>query len=140
MATHASPKDLLDLANTLDGTATFVHAGALTLAAGLNLTSISTALTAAVGSGQGDGPITTTVINRYGTVGTAGDAATLPTAVAGMVVIVANLAATNSMDVFPATGAAIGILGTNNAKAVAAGNTYIFIAVSSTQWLAIGAV
>mgnify|MGYP001562619387 CR=1 FL=1 len=114
--------------------------GATTLAAGLNLTSISAALTAHVGSSQGDGAITTTVVNQYGTVANAGDAATLPTAVAGKVVIVANLAATNSMDVFPATGASIGIGSANAAKAVAAGNTYIFLAVSTTQWLAIGAV
>ena len=94
-------------------------------------------LTADVGSAQGNGVITSS-INVYSTVGTAGDAATLPAVfTAGnpsTVIYIKNDAAVNSMDVFPASGDDAGA-GTNVAVAVAAGDFAVFIAtVADATW------
>ncbi len=91
-------------------------------------------LTADVGSAQGNGVITSSY-NVYSTVGTAGDAATLPaTFVVGTTIYVKNDAATNSMDVFPASGDDAGA-GANTAVAVAAGDFAVFFATAaSATW------
>jgi len=91
-------------------------------------------LTADAGSSQGDGVITSSY-NVYSTVGTAGDAATLPSAFGmGRIVYIKNDAAVNSMDVFPASGDDAGA-GANTAVAVAAGDFAVFMAtVDNSTW------
>lgn len=91
-------------------------------------------LTADSGSIQGGGVITSSH-NVYTTVGTAGDAATLPASFsAGAGIYIKNDAATNSMDVFPALGDDAGA-GANTAVAVAAGDFALFYATTaSTTW------
>lgn len=91
-------------------------------------------LTADVGSAQGNGVVRSTY-NVYSTVGTAGDAATLPaTFPAGTLVYIKNDAATNAMDVFPASGDNLGE-GANTALSVAAGTSATFLAtVANTTW------
>ena len=94
-------------------------------------------LTADVGSGQGDGVITSS-FNVYSTVGTAGDAATLPAvftaADPSTFVYIKNDAAVNSMDVFPASGDDAGA-GADTAVAVAAGDFAVFMAtVANATW------
>jgi hypothetical protein len=93
----------------------------------------NTGLTADVGSAQGNGVITSTY-NVYSTVGTAGDAATLPaTFPVGTVIYVKNDGA-NSMDVFPASGDDAGA-GLNTAVAVPADGSATFIAtVADSTW------
>jgi hypothetical protein len=93
-------------------------------------------LTADVGSAQGNGVILSS-INQYSTVGTAGDAATLPAAFpVGTEVHVINDGA-NSMDVFPASGDDAGA-GANTAVAVAAGARAKFLATAaSATWATI---
>lgn len=92
-------------------------------------TEANVGLTADVGSSQGDGVITSSY-NVYSTVGTAGDAATLPaTFNVGTQIFIKNDAAVNSMDVFPASGDDAGA-GTNTAVAVAAGDFAVFIATA----------
>ena len=96
----------------------------------LQLHQTNAGLTADDGSSQGDGVITSTY-NVYDTVGTAGDAATLPaTFQVGTIVVVKNGAAANSMDVFPASGDDLGA-GANTAVAIAAGNFKVFIGTTA---------
>ena len=95
----------------------------------------NTGLTADVGSSQGDGVILSTY-NVYSTVGTAGDAATLPAQPdyeVGTLIYVKNDAAVNSMDVFPASGDDAGA-GVNTAVAIAASDFAVFLATSLSAW------
>jgi len=91
-------------------------------------------LTADVGSAQGSGVITSSY-NVYTTVGTAGDAATLPaTAIVGTIVVIKNDAAANAMDVFPASGDDLGA-GANTALSLAAGKGAMFLCtVANATW------
>ena len=91
-------------------------------------------LTAHTDSVQGAGVILSSY-NIYSTVGTAGDAATLPAvAIVGTKVYVKNDAAVNSMDIFPASGDDAGA-GTDAAVAVAAGDFAIFLCtVANATW------
>ena len=92
----------------------------------------SVGLTADVGSAQGNGVITSSY-NVYDTVGTAGDAATLPASFnAGAIIYVKNGAAANAMDVFPASGDDLGA-GANTAVAIAAGNFKVFLATTANS-------
>lgn len=96
-------------------------------------------LTADSGSAQGNGVILSSY-NVYSTVGSAGDAATLPATFAvGTIVHVKNSAATNSMDVFPASGDDAGA-GTDTAVAVAAGAFAVFMCTTAdATWTKIAA-
>ena len=81
---------------------------------------------------QGQGPITTDQV----TITTAAanpSGATLPTAVAGERVIIANRGA-NPVNIYPATGAAIGALATNAPVLLAVNQSVEFFARSATQW------
>jgi hypothetical protein len=81
---------------------------------------------------QGQGPITTDQV----TITTAAanpSGATLPTAVAGDRVIIANRGA-NPVNIYPATGAAIGALATNAPVLLAVNQSVEFFARSATQW------
>jgi hypothetical protein len=98
---------------------------------------VSVGVTADTGSSQGDGAITSTFV-EISTVGTTGDAVTLPTAAAGKLVIIANNGA-NSCDVFPASGDKIDGQSANVALALAAGGNRIHICQDGTDWDTIGA-
>ena len=98
--------------------------------------SVGTAISA-TGTIQGDATALTKDINVVSTV-SAGQGVRLPTAVAGMVIIVNNASATN-MNVYPATSAAINSLSTNAAYTHVAGASLQYYAVSSTQWYTVGA-
>lgn len=95
--------------------------------------SLATGITAFAGGGQGSATQLTKEVNRVTTVATAGDSVKLPTAVAGMQVTVINDGA-SSMDVFPASGAAIDSEPTNSADAVAVGKVVTYYAISATLW------
>jgi len=87
-------------------------------------------LTANANSSQGDTPLTSSK-NVISTVGTIGDAVTLPaTFIQGTEIYVQNDGA-NSMDVFPATGDTITPNAVNIAEAVAAGVGALFIATTA---------
>lgn len=104
--------------------------------AGNYIRSVATGISAA-GSIQGDATAITKDINVVSTV-SAAQGVRLPTAVAGMVLIVNNTSATN-LNVYPATGAAINSLATNAAYTHIAGGSLQYYAVSSTQWYTVGA-
>jgi hypothetical protein len=98
--------------------------------------SVATAISAA-GTVQGDATALAKDINIVSTV-SAGQGVRLPTAVAGMVIIVNNTSAT-SLNVYPSTGSAINSLATNAAYTHVAAASLQYYAISATQWYTIGA-
>jgi hypothetical protein len=98
--------------------------------------SVATGISAA-GSVQGTATALSKDINVISTV-SAGQGVRLPGAVAGMVLIVNNTSATN-VNVYPATGAAIGSLATNASYTHVSGASLQYYAVSATQWYTVGA-
>lgn len=96
-------------------------------------TSINAGVTAATGSAQGDGPITK-FVTQVTTSGTAGDALTLPPAAAGLVRMVCNHAASNAVDLFPASSDRINKESANTAISLAAGECAFCIAADAVYW------
>ena len=94
-------------------------------------------ITAKIGGGQSSGTPMTTVVNRFTTVTSATDSATLPLAAGGMQLIVANAAAANSMNLFPNTGDVINALAANAAFAIAAGKTATIYSAGPGFWNAV---
>lgn len=95
--------------------------------------SVANGLTAKAGGGQSGATPLTAQINRVTTVATAADSVVLPAAVPGLEITVINAAASNSMNLFPASGDAINALSANAAFAVAAGKTAtLYCAVAGT--------
>ncbi|KKN73341.1 hypothetical protein LCGC14_0401540 [marine sediment metagenome] len=94
--------------------------------------SIAENVTAHAGSSQGDGPITTDIV-QISTCGVAGDAVTLPPIVPGMLITIENNGA-NSADVFPATGGNINGGGVNLAEALPAGEFVTYYAFDGVNW------
>jgi hypothetical protein len=102
---------------------------------GLPTTTSISGLTAHAGGGQGSATALPAMLNRVTTVASAGDSVVLPSAVAGIQgLVVVNATATNSMNVFPASGDAINALGANAAFAVAAGKAATFYCTNAGQW------
>ncbi len=100
------------------------------------LRSVATGISAA-GSTQGTATAITKDINIVSTVST-GQGIVLPTAIAGMVIIVNNTSATD-LNVYPASGATINSLATNAAYTHIPNGSLQYYAVSSTQWYTVGA-
>jgi len=95
--------------------------------------SVAAGVTADVGSAQGGGAITTDIV-QISTVGTTGDAVTLPAAVAGLEITIINNGA-NAADVFPASGDNLGA-GANTAASLAAAANITYVAIDATNWVA----
>jgi hypothetical protein len=111
--------------------------GPVTLSnAAVSLTSISAGVTADVSSVQGGGAMTTLVV-EVTTAAVAGDAITLPSAVAGLTAIVANHAAANAIDVFPAASDQINNVAVNGAISLAAGEGMFCIAATAVRWICV---
>jgi hypothetical protein len=125
---------LLIAASTVSWACDGVGAGA---AGALPTVSSVNGLTAFSGGGQGSALLVPAQFNRVTTVGAANDSVKLPPAVAGVQITIANAAAANSMNVFPATGEAINALGANAAYALAANKTANFYCMVAGQWHAI---
>ena len=94
-----------------------------------------TGLTAYAGGGQTSATAMTARDNNFTTVATAADSAKLPTARAGLTVIVRNNGAA-ALAVFPASGGAINGGSTNASVTLPAGTQMSFTAISSTAWYA----
>jgi hypothetical protein len=103
---------------------------------GYFIRSVNASVTAA-GSTQGTGTTLTTEFNRVSTV-SSGQGVVLPTATAGMSIVIVNSSA-NSLLVYPASGAAINSLSTNVGYSHVTLATLQYIAISSTQWYTVGA-
>lgn len=115
-----------------------IDAGQAGVVAGTNASfatrSYVDALTAHAGGGQGSALALTAGINRVTTVGTAADSVVLPFAEPGMEVVVINAAASNSMNIFPASGDLINALSANTAIACAANKVMHFFCASAGKW------
>ena len=101
------------------------------------ITGVTTGITAA-GTVQANATALTKAMNVVSTV-PSGTGVILPTAVAGMVVYITNTSSANSLLVYPASGAQINVLGTNNSFVHTSNATITFIAPTSTQWYTTGA-
>jgi len=111
--------------------------GANIIATTYNLTGVNVGISAA-GSSQGDATILTKAFNVVSTVAS-GTGVVLPTAVAGMRVTIVNTSA-NTVIVYPATGGAINSLATNAGFSLPTVGRLDYIATSTTQWYAMGAI
>lgn len=99
--------------------------------------SVADGLTATAGGGQATAYQITTNIASFTTVATAADSAKLPVSNPGAIVIVANMAAANSMDIYGQTGDLINALAANAAFALAADKTAMFICRVAGKWVGI---
>ena len=104
------------------------------ISTGLNKNSVTNAITAHSGGGQGSSVALTAAINRVTTVAVAADSVKLPAAIAGRMVAVINAAVTNAMNCFPASGDAINALSANTALSIIANKTVIFFCAVNGIW------
>jgi hypothetical protein len=100
---------------------------------GLVIDSISAAVSAA-GATQGTATALVSNINNVTVVAAAANGVRLPTAVAGMRILVRNSDALDTLNIYPATGAQINALGANAASTLIAGLTIELMATTTTQW------
>jgi hypothetical protein len=100
---------------------------------GLVIDSISAAVSAA-GVTQGTATGLVSNINNITVVAAAADGVRLPTAVAGIQILVRNSDALDPLKIYPATGGQIDALGTNAAYTLIAGMTVRLMATTTTQW------
>ena len=98
---------------------------------GFNIHSMTTGITATNPGAQGDNVLTTSY-NHVTTVGTADDAVTLPTAVAGLEVNALNDGA-NQLEVWPSSGDDCGS-GADTACVIPAGSAVTYVAIDATTW------
>ena len=113
-------------ATTITGTSTGTSTGAIRL---------PVAAVAAAGSTQGDAAALAEGINVVSAAdGTKG--VILPTAVAGMVIIVKNTAA-GALKIYPATGGAINAVAANGAYSITNLTSSLLVASSTTQWYSV---
>lgn len=110
--------------------------GANITATSYHIRSINAAVSAA-GSTQGTATALTKEINVVSTV-SSGQGVVLPTAVAGMVLIINNTSA-NTLNVYPAIGGAINSGSTDIAYPHPTGASIQYYATSGTQWYTVGA-
>jgi hypothetical protein len=114
------------------GTATSGATSTTTLS-GLVIDSISAAVNAA-GTTQGTATGLVSNINNVTVVTAAAAGVRLPTAVAGMRILVRNSDSADTLSIYPATGGTINALSVNAAFTLAAGSTTELMATTATQW------
>jgi hypothetical protein len=100
---------------------------------GLVIDSISAAISAA-GVTQGTATALVSNINNVTVVTAAASGVRLPTAVAGMRILVRNSDAADTLNIFPATGGTINALAVNASFSLAIGTTVELMATTATQW------
>jgi hypothetical protein len=111
--------------------------GANIIATTYDITGVATSISAA-GSSQGDATVLAKAFNVVSTV-SAGQGVVLPTAVAGMRVTIINTSGATLL-VYPATGGTINALATNAGYSLPTLGRLDYIATSTTQWYAMGAI
>ncbi len=103
----------------------------------LKLQSLSAGVTASTTSAQGivaASGLVNVLATQADTVAVAGDSFTLPSAVAGLVQMVCNGAASNAMDVFPFTSDSINKETADTAISLAAGECMFCMAFTTVKW------
>lgn len=138
--TTASTKTINIGTGGITGTNTNIALGSSTSGAisrttlnGIVVNSISAAVSAA-GATQGTATALVSNINNVTVVAAAADGVILPTAVAGMRILVRNTDATDTLKIYPATSGQINALGANAAYSLVAGLTIELFASTTTQW------
>ena len=104
-----------------------------TTLSGLVVNSISAAVSAA-GATQGTATALVSNVNNVTVVAVGADGVRLPTAVAGMRILIRNSDSADILSIYPATGGQINALGTNVASTLVAGLTTELVATTATQW------
>ena len=99
---------------------------------GLVIDSISAAVSAA-GTAQGTATALVSNINNVTVVTAAAAGVRLPTAVAGMRILIRNSDSADTLSIYPATGGTINALGANTAFTLTAGSTTELMATTATQ-------
>jgi hypothetical protein len=99
--------------------------------------SISAAITAA-GTTQGGATSLTSTINNVTVVTASDDGVKLPTAIAGIRLLIRNSDSADTLKIYPDTGAQINALGTDVAYNLLPGGTIEFFATTTTQWYSFG--
>lgn len=122
-----SPAAAFEIAN--DKAATFN--GSLTINSNL-MQSVEAGITASTTQTQGEGPLTKD-INEISTCANSNDTVTLPSAVAGMSVLVINNGA-NTAQIFPASGDNLGA-GVDSSTTLSTGASQRFTAYDATNWV-----
>lgn len=124
----------------LSGSTTAINIGSAvsgatstTTLSGLVIDSISAAVSAA-GATQATATALVSNINNVTVVAAAADGVRLPTAVAGMRILIRNSDALDTLKIYPATGGQINALGANTASTLVAGMTIELMATTATQW------
>tara|TARA_R110000822_G_scaffold140683_2_gene278376 strand:+ start:1077 stop:2819 length:1743 start_codon:yes stop_codon:yes gene_type:complete len=100
---------------------------------GLVIDSISAAVSAA-GTTQGTATGLVSNINNVTVVTAAAAGVRLPTAVAGMRILIRNSDSLDMLSIYPATGGTINALAANAAFTIIAGATIELVATTTTQW------
>jgi len=100
---------------------------------GIVIDSISAAVSAA-GTTQGTATGLVSNVNNVTVVAVSADGVRLPTAVAGMRILVRNSDSADTLSIYPATGGTINALSANAAFTLAAGSTTELMATTATQW------
>ena len=138
--TTASTKTINIGTGGITGTNTNIALGSSTSGAisrttlnGIVVNSISAAVSAA-GATQGTATALVSNINNVTVVAAAADGVRLPTAVAGMRILVRNTDAADILKIYPATGGQINALGANAAYSLVIGTTIELFASTATQW------
>ena len=104
-----------------------------TTLSGLVVNSISAAVSAA-GTAQGTATALVSNINNVTVVATGATGVRLPTAVAGMRILIRNSDSADTLNIYPATGGTINALAANAAFTLTAGSTTELMATTATQW------
>lgn len=118
----------LNIANAIIGNTSTGDAGA----ARFLLRSVTAGITASTTQTQGQGPLTKDV-NQVSVVANTNDTVTLPSAAAGMEIIVIN-SGVNTLQVFPASGDNLGA-GVDTATTQTTGTTSRYVAYDATNWV-----
>jgi hypothetical protein len=124
----------------LSGSTTAINIGSAvsgatstTTLSGLVVNSITAAVSAA-GTTQGTATGLVSNINNVTVVTAAAAGVRLPTAVAGMRILIRNSDSADTLSIYPATGGTINALAANAAFTLAAGSTTELMATTTTQW------
>jgi len=104
-----------------------------TTLSGLVVDSITAAVSAA-GATQATATGLVSNINNVTVVAVGAAGVRLPTAVAGMRILIRNSDSADVLSIYPATGGQINALGTNTASTLVAGLTTELVATTATQW------
>lgn len=112
---------------------TLLASGLVTLSAGLKGNAVN-AITAFAGGGQASATALTGLINNVTVVATAADSVKLPASAAGLMVLVTNSDAADSMQVFGAGTDTINDVATATGVAQAAGKTALYICPVAGKW------